>query len=90
MLSAILKKFDEQFIKVKSNTTRSGFALMCDPEFAKEFIQEEVKSLLEGLKAGKWPEAMAIGDRASWVEGWNNRNQEINTAIQTLLGGEVK
>ena len=97
-LKDVSDSFDEQFIKVKSDKTRSGFALMCDPEFAKEFIQEEVKSLVESLRMedknfSKIPKKerlkMDDGD-IGFMHGWNDAVDRINKHLDNLLSkGEI-
>lgn len=41
------ERFDEEFLIVPSNNTKSGTQLICDPEFAKDFIRKELEQVEE-------------------------------------------
>lgn len=69
-------RFDEAFIKLTSNKTMSGFVLNCDPEFAIDFIEQELKKERE--------EIVEIAETHR-VHGDNSRNWEYVNACEDII-----
>lgn len=53
LIEEVKKEFDEKFIQVASDRTKSGMRLDCDPEYAKSFLSTAItRAWNEGLDEG--------------------------------------
>lgn len=93
-LKQILEDFDKQFKEVDKATELRGNLGLSPTGNIKGFFSQNIRELLESVRREDkvLPETDEWDD--SWdrplLEGFNQRNQEINTYLDYLLGGGEK
>ncbi len=65
-----VERFEKQFILVSSDTTKSGYRLDCDPEFAKDFLLAELSLAIQSTikEVREWAKEDAMPQDSGWED----------------------